>query len=58
MKWYALAWECMKDQFFRGRDRIMARPLRIEFAGAYYDVTARGDEQKDIFKSARDRDGF
>lgn len=36
----------------------MARPLRIQFPGAYYHVTARGDEQKEIFKSGRDRQRF
>jgi REP-associated tyrosine transposase len=32
----------------------MSRPLRIEFAGAYYHVTARGNERKKIFVSQRD----
>src|SRR5689334_9740825 len=36
----------------------MARPLRIEFPGAYYHVTSRGNEKKDIFKSRRDREKF
>lgn len=36
----------------------MARPLRIEFPGAYYHVTSRGNEQKEVFKSNRDREGF
>ena len=27
----------------------MARPLRIEFAGALYHVTSRGDGQDDIY---------
>jgi putative transposase len=36
----------------------MGRPLRIEFAGAYYHVTSRGNEQKDVFKSQRDRERF
>ena len=36
----------------------MARPLRIEYAGAYYHVTSRGNEQKDVFKSQRDREKF
>ena len=36
----------------------MARPLRIEYPGAFYHVTARGNEQKDIFKSRRDREQF
>jgi len=36
----------------------MARPLRIEYPDAYYHVTSRGNEQKDVFKSNRDRDKF
>ncbi len=30
----------------------MSRPLRIEYAGAFYDVTSRGDERKEIIKDA------
>ena len=33
----------------------MARPLRLEFAGALYHVTSRGDHQEDIFLSEDDR---
>ena len=36
----------------------MARPLRIEYPGAFYHVTSRGNEKKDIFKSAADREKF
>jgi len=36
----------------------MARPLRIEYEGAYYHVTSRGNERKKIFKSDRDREKF
>jgi putative transposase len=36
----------------------MARPLRIEYPGAFYHVTSRGNEKKDIFKSRRDREKF
>jgi len=36
----------------------MARPLRIEYPGAYYHITSRGNEQKDVFKSQRDREKF
>ncbi|MEN8177701.1 MAG: transposase [Pseudomonadota bacterium] len=36
----------------------MARPLRIEFAGALYHVTARGDRQEDIFLTDKDRQDF
>ena len=31
----------------------MARQLRIEFPGAFYHVTSRGNERKAIFKSQR-----
>jgi REP element-mobilizing transposase RayT len=34
----------------------MARPLRIEFAGALYHVTSRGDGQEDIYLDDTDRD--
>ena len=33
----------------------MARPLRIEFAGALYHVTSRGDRQEPIFQGDPDR---
>ncbi len=36
----------------------MSRQLRIEYPAAYYHVTARGNERKDIFKSNRDREEF
>ena len=36
----------------------MARPLRIEFDGAFYHVTSRGDERKEIFKTVSDRQQF
>ena len=36
----------------------MARPLRIEYPGAFYHITSRGNERKDIFRSARDREKF
>lgn len=36
----------------------MARPLRIEFAGALYHVTARGDRQEDIYLDDEDRRDF
>ncbi len=36
----------------------MARPLRIEYPGACYHITSRGNEQKGIFKSQRDREKF
>lgn len=36
----------------------MARPLRIEFPGAVYHVTARGDGRGTIFRDDRDREKF
>jgi putative transposase len=36
----------------------MARPLRIEFAGALYHVTARGNAQSNIFDDDNDRQQF
>ena len=36
----------------------MARPLRVEYEGATYHVTARGNERKKIFNSGRDFDKF
>ena len=36
----------------------MARPLRIEYPGAFYHVTSRGNERKAIFKNQRDREKF
>jgi len=34
----------------------MARPLRLEFSGALYHVTARGNERKSLFFSNNDRE--
>ena len=36
----------------------MARPLRIEFSGALYHVTARGNAQEDIYTDDTDRQQF
>lgn len=36
----------------------MARPLRVEFLGAFYLVMNRGNTGMDIFKSQRDRERF
>jgi len=36
----------------------MARPLRIEFPGAFYHVMSRGNDKKAIYKSRRDRTKF
>jgi putative transposase len=36
----------------------MARPLRIEYPGAFYHVTSRGNERKKIFSTDSDRKAF
>ncbi len=36
----------------------MARPLRITYPGAFYHITSRGNEQKTVFKSKKDRIRF
>ncbi len=37
---------------------LMARPLRIEFEGALYHITSRGNARQDIFLDDRDRERF
>lgn len=36
----------------------MARPLRITYPSAFYHITSRGNERKNIFRSNRDREKF
>jgi REP element-mobilizing transposase RayT len=36
----------------------MARPLRVEYPGAVYHVTSRGNERKPVFKDKKDRNLF
>ncbi len=36
----------------------MARPLRIEFAGALYHITSRGDHRESIYEDEEDREAF
>lgn len=36
----------------------MARPLRLEFVGALYHVTSRGDRREDIYEGDNDRESF
>ena len=36
----------------------MARPLRIEYPGAVYHITSRGNEKKAVFKGPSDREAF
>jgi hypothetical protein len=34
---------------------FMARPLRIAYPNAYYHVTCRGNDRRDIYKDDQDR---
>jgi putative transposase len=36
----------------------MSRPLRIQYPGAVYHVTCRGNERRDIFRDDKDRESF
>jgi putative transposase len=36
----------------------MARPLRIEYPGAVYHITSRGDRQESIYLDDEDREAF
>lgn len=36
----------------------MARPLRVEYPGAYYHVISRGNNQEKIYKNDRDKEKF
>ena len=36
----------------------MARPIRVEYPGAWYHVTCRGNERKEIFSDDLDRVKF
>jgi putative transposase len=36
----------------------MGRPLRIEYSGALYHITSRGNERKAIFRDVEDRERF
>ncbi|MFH0784056.1 MAG: transposase, partial [Pseudomonadota bacterium] len=36
----------------------MARPLRLQYPGACYHVTSRGNEKKPIFRNQKDREKF
>ena len=50
--------DCANFHVKKGLSLIMGRPLRIEFPGAFYHVTSRGNERKAVFKSLRDREKF
>src|SRR5258708_1171782 len=45
-------------QRLRGILGAMARPVRIEYPGAVYHVTSRGNERKAIFRTDADRETF
>ncbi len=36
----------------------MSRPLRVEYPGAFYHVTSRGNERRTVFQSNRDREKY
>ncbi|UFS72267.1 transposase [Geomonas sp. RF6] len=36
----------------------MSRALRMEYPGAFYHVTSRGNERKEVFKTQKDREKF
>ena len=36
----------------------MSRPLRLEFPGALYHVTSRGDRREAVYEDDADRQGF
>jgi putative transposase len=36
----------------------MTRPLRLEFEGALYHITSRGDRRENIYENDEDRQGF
>lgn len=40
------------------QERRMARPIRVEYEGAVYHVTARGNERKRIYRDMRTAEGF
>lgn len=40
------------------KGRIVARPLRIQYPGALYHVTSRGNERKTVFRNDTDRNKF
>jgi hypothetical protein len=37
------------------RETLMARKIRLEYAGAAYHVMARGNQGRDIYADGRDR---
>ena len=51
-------WSRKSRQADGREDQTMARALRIEYPGAFYHVTSRGNERRDIFLSGSDRERF
>jgi putative transposase len=45
-------------RYYRNKLIAMTRPLRIEFPGAIYHVTSRGNARRKIFLDDADRDAF
>jgi hypothetical protein len=43
------------ERVVKNDDYAMARPLRLEFAGALYHITSRGDRREDIYEEDADR---
>ena len=53
-----LFWLCDKCGETNFGETELARPLRIEFPGAFYHVTSRGNERKAVFRNSRDKEKF
>jgi REP element-mobilizing transposase RayT len=49
-----IAKECDRETSTIGKFQAMARLLRIEYSGAFYHITSRGNDRKAVFKSDRD----
>ncbi|MFT5259640.1 MAG: putative transposase [Gammaproteobacteria bacterium] len=45
----------MQSSIYGVSHACMARPLRIEYAGAIYHITSRGDRREDIVLDDEDR---
>jgi hypothetical protein len=49
----------MRHGGMNGREGIgVLGPLRIEYPGAFYDVTSRGNERRMVFQSNQDREKY
>ena len=49
---------CVTGKEIDSGETALARPFRIEFPGAFYHVTSRGNERKAVFRTSRDRERF